>query len=168
MFLISATPYDQSSISGYTHVDLLVKHQQLAPTGGQFANDPVMNSMENIDSTDVLEEDTTFLFRSWVYRADGAGSFSSHLIESMQPKAATTNCSNNADSIADNFHEPQLFDVIGKYLNDLKSIPIRRIDNFDLTEGVDRISKNIAECIELAQATLSQQENKKNPEGSSL
>ena len=112
--------------------------------------------MANFDDSNTAPEGTTLVFGSWVCKVDGVGGFSSHLVESTQPVAAATNYGNNADSTADDLHEPQLSELIGKYLDDLKSIPTRRINNSDLTKGIDRVSKNIVECIELAQATLPQ------------
>ena len=44
--------------------------------------------------------------------------------------------------------------LIGKYIQELKSIPLPRIDNIDLINGVDRVSHSIAECIELAKSAL--------------
>ena len=57
-------------------------------------------------------------------------------------------------------------DLIGNYLDNLKSTPYPRVDNLDILEGIDHVSNNLAEGIELVQTTLNQNgvaENLKAP-----
>ena len=112
-----------------------------------LANDPVMNLVDSIDSTSALEEGTTFIFGSWVCKEDGTGGFSSHLIEPMQPKVAAMNYVMHADGMANDFHEPQLSNLIRQYFDNFSSIQPRRIDNSDRTKGIDHVSGIIVECI---------------------
>ena len=59
----------------------MVKHRQLAPTVGPLAKDQQKNSMATFEfSFPAIDARTTFVFGSWVYIANGSGSFSSRLI----------------------------------------------------------------------------------------
>ena len=44
--------------------------------------------------------------------------------------------------------------MIEKYLKDLMAIPRQKMDNSDLLNGIDRVSRNISDCINLAESTL--------------
>ena len=57
-------------------------------------------------------------------------------------------------AISPDVDELQLFDLIGNYLKDLKSIKRPRISNVELLDGVDRASRNMVGCIELAEFAL--------------
>jgi len=53
-----------------------------------------------------------------------------------------------------NVDELQLSDLIRNYAKELKSIKRLRIDNTELLDGVDHVSRNFARCIELAKSAL--------------
>ena len=89
------------------------------PTVGQISNNPVVNSMEFINSTLIPEEGTTFVFGSWICVADGQGGFSIHLADSQDLKMNPLSSSGNPSDLADHLSEIQLFDTIGKPTTDL-------------------------------------------------
>jgi hypothetical protein len=55
----------------------MVKHRQLAPTVGPLANDRQKNMMAPLDDNSVLEKGTSFRVGSWIFIANGSGSFES-------------------------------------------------------------------------------------------
>jgi hypothetical protein len=48
----------------------------------------------------------------------------------------------------------QFSDLIGKHASHLGAIPCPQVNADDLIAGVDRVDRNIAACIKLAEATL--------------
>ena len=44
--------------------------------------------------------------------------------------------------------------MIENYLKDLMAIPRPRVDNFDLLDGIDRVSHSISDCINLTETSL--------------
>jgi len=59
----------------------MVKHRQLAPTVGPLATDRQKNSMASLDVNPVLEKGTSLRVGSWIFIADGSGSFKSCSID---------------------------------------------------------------------------------------
>ena len=51
-------------------------------------------------------------------------------------------------------HTYKIFDLLGNYIRDLKTIKHPRISNTELLNGVDRVSHNIEGCINLVDSTL--------------
>jgi len=52
----------------------------------------------------------------------------------------------------------------GKYLTCLKSIKRSRINNSELLNGVNRVSRSIEDCFKLAESTLGSSASRQNPE----
>ena len=94
---------------------LPVKHRQLTPTVGLLANDPVMNSMANFNSTTMLDEGTSFVLGSCVCVVDCLGGFNSHLANPRGPEEPASVSINNVNDLANNFVEIWLSDLIGNY-----------------------------------------------------
>ena len=117
--------------------------------------------MAATNSTAVLK---TFVFGSWVCIANGSSGFTSHLTKLVKPEAPPTVRVDRTDDVNE-FRLSNL--IIRNYLNELKSIPHPRISNDDLINGVDHISCNISECINLAETALWQHDNKAHQEGPS-
>jgi hypothetical protein len=65
----------------------------------------------------------------------------------------------NSDS-----EKPHFFETLGKYVTYLKSIKRPKINNSELLDGVDRVSRPIEGCIELAESTLGSSKVQQNPE----
>jgi len=61
---------------------------------------------------------------------------------------------------------PRIFNflTLGKYVAYLKSIKCPRVNNFELLDGVDRVSLTIAGCIEFAESALWQSTTYQTPE----
>jgi len=55
---------------------------------------------------------------------------------------------------ASSTHAYKISDLLGNYIQDLKTIKCPRISNTELLDGVDRVSCNIEGCINLAESTL--------------
>ena len=51
-------------------------------------------------------------------------------------------------------HTSKIFDLLGNYIRDLKTIKRPRISNTELLDGVDWVSRNTEVCINLAESTL--------------
>ena len=45
--------------------------------------------------------------------------------------------------------QKKISDLIGNYLNDFKATPYPRVDKFDIVKGIDHVTNNLVECIEL-------------------
>jgi hypothetical protein len=58
----------------------------------------------------------------------------------------------------------QFSETLGKYLTYLKSIKRPKIDNSELLDGVDRVSRSREGCIKLAESTLDSSKTQQNPE----
>ena len=58
----------------------------------------------------------------------------------------------------------QFSETLRKYLTYLKSIKHPKIDNSELLDGVDRVSRSIEGCIKLAESTLGSSKVHQNPE----
>ena len=56
----------------------------------------------------------------------------------------------NSDS-----EKPHFSETLGKYLTCLRSLKRPKINNSELVDGVDRVSRSIKECIKLAETALS-------------
>ena len=54
----------------------------------------------------------------------------------------------------------QFSDILGNYVNELKLIPPYTVNNNELLGRVDHVSRNIAECIELAKSALQHHNDK--------
>ena len=131
---------------------------------GRNSDDLPTNSMASSDSCNVLEKGTILSFGSWIYVADGSGGFASHLVdpESIEPslnnEALVPN--NSATQVANTENTPEEsqgeenFDLIKRYWTDPEAMPHPRVDNSDLLDGIDHVSAELAECINLAQTTL--------------
>jgi len=59
----------------------------------------------------------------------------------------------------------QFSKTLGKYLTYLKSIERPEINNSELLDGVDRVSRSIEECIKLAESALGSSKNTVEPRG---
>jgi len=57
----------------------------------------------------------------------------------------------------------QFSETLGKYLTHLKSIKRPKIDNSELLDGVDRVSRSIKGCIKLAESALGSSTSRQNP-----
>ena len=55
-------------------------------------------------------------------------------------------------------------ETLGKYVTDLKSIKRPKINNSELLDGVDRVSRSIEGCIKLAESALGSSKIQQNPE----
>jgi hypothetical protein len=60
----------------------------------------------------VLDEDTTFIFGSWICVANGLGGFNSHLVDSRKPEASTSTQSRDLDQFIDNLDKLLLPDLV--------------------------------------------------------
>ena len=58
----------------------------------------------------------------------------------------------------------QFSKTLGKYLTYLKSIKRPKIDNSELLDGVDRVSRSIEGCIKLAESVLGSSKTQQNLE----
>ena len=67
----------------------------------------------------------------------------------------------NSDS-----EKPHFSETLGKYVTYLKSIKRPKINNSELVDGVDRVSRSIEGCIKLAESALGQTKTDQNPENS--
>ena len=56
------------------------------------------------------------------------------------------------------------FKTLRKYVTNLKSIKCPKINNSELLDGVDRVSRSIKGCIKLAESALSSSKSQQNPE----
>ena len=65
----------------------MVKHRQLAPTVGPLTKDHQKNSMASLDDNPMLEKGTSLRIGSWIFIADGSGSFRSCPIDQDPPEA---------------------------------------------------------------------------------
>jgi hypothetical protein len=93
-------------------VSVAVKHRQLARQIGVFIEHPLENSMASFNFTSaVLDKDTTFIFESWIYVANGLGGFNSHLVDSRKPMASTSTRSSNLNEFVDNLDKLLLPDL---------------------------------------------------------
>ena len=54
--------------------------------------------------------------------------------------------------------------TLGKYVTNLKSIKCPKINNSELLDGVDRVSRSIKGCIKLAESALSSSKSQQNSE----
>ena len=67
----------------------------------------------------------------------------------------------NTNSDPENLQFPE---TLGKYLTYLKSIKHPKIDNSELLDGIDRVSRSIEGCIKLAESALGSSKTQQNPE----
>jgi hypothetical protein len=82
-----------------------VKHRQLERQVGESIKDPPANSMASFQFTkSVPSQGTTFVFGSWVYIADGAGSFHQFL-DDMKPKTPTADPCSDLDKFVDDLDD---------------------------------------------------------------
>jgi hypothetical protein len=82
-----------------------VKHRQLVRQVGERIEDPPANSMASFQFTrSVPSQGTTFVFGSWVYIADGAGSFRPFLID-MKPKTPVADPHSDLDKFVDDLDD---------------------------------------------------------------
>jgi len=65
----------------------------------------------------------------------------------------------NSDS-----EKPHFSETLGKYVTNLKSIKCPKINNSELLDGVDRVSRSIKGCIKLAESALGSSKSQQNPE----
>ena len=65
----------------------------------------------------------------------------------------------NSDS-----EKPHFSETLGKYVTYLKSIKRPKINNSELVDGVDRVSRSIEGCIKLAESALGSSKTQQNPE----
>jgi hypothetical protein len=120
-----------------------------------FIEHPSENSIASFDFTSaVLDEGITFIFGTRVYISNGSGGYNSRLADTKEPEAPTTPSRREADDVADGLGGIQFSDLIGNHACHLGAIPRPQVDADDLIAGVDRVNRNIAACIKLAQATL--------------
>ena len=59
---------------------------------------------------------------------------------------------------------PHFSETLEKYMAYLKSIKRPKIDNSELLDGVDRVSRSIEGCIKLAESALGSSKTQQNPE----
>ena len=64
-------------------------------------------------------------------------------------EANATTQDDNAGSQTENPQADIISDLIGNYLNDFKATPYPRVDKFDIVKGIDHVTNNLVECIEL-------------------
>jgi hypothetical protein len=62
------------------------------------------------------------------------------------------------------FEKPHFSETLKKYVTYLKSIKRPKINNSELLDGVDRVSRSIEGCIKLAESTLGSSKVHQNPE----
>jgi hypothetical protein len=62
--------------------------------------------------------------------------------------------------------KPHFSETLGKYMTYLKSIKRPRINNSELLDGVDQVSRSIEGCIKLAESALGSSKSQQNPEAS--
>ena len=60
--------------------------------------------------------------------------------------------------------KPHFSEILGKYLTCLKTIKWPRINNSELLDGVNRVSRSIEGCIKLAESTVGSSTSRQNPE----
>ena len=60
--------------------------------------------------------------------------------------------------------KPHFSETLEKYLTCLKTIKHPRINNSELLNGVDRVSRSIEGCIKLAESVLGSSKSQQNPE----
>ena len=72
-----------------------------------------------------------------------------HLAEPENMEANATTQDGNAGDQTKNRQAEKISDLIGNYLNDVKATSYPWVDNSDLVEGIDRITNNLSEYIEL-------------------
>jgi hypothetical protein len=53
----------------------------------------------------MLDEGTTFIFGSWIYVANGLGSFNIHLANSKEPEASSSTPSSDLNEFIDNLDD---------------------------------------------------------------
>ena len=132
---------------------------------GRVSDDPSMNSMASPNCDNALEKGTILTFGSWTYIADGSGGFTKHLEdhESVESNSTDHLPSNNSTAAMTNTENPpeetredENFDLIKRYWIDTEATSQPRVDNPDLLKEIDHVSEKIAQCIDLAQATLEQ------------
>ena len=66
----------------------MVKHRQRAPTVGHLANNHQKNLMAPLYNNPVLEKGTSFRVGSWIFVANGSGSFESFPTDKNTPEAS--------------------------------------------------------------------------------
>ena len=64
--------------------------------------------------------------------------------------------------------KPHFSETLRKYLTCLKTIKRPRINNSELLDGVNRVSRSIKGCIKLAESTLGSSTSRQNPEALNL
>jgi hypothetical protein len=77
-----------------------------------FIKDPLANLMASFNLTIALEEGTNFIFSSWAFVADGAGSFHRHLATTTGPKAPALTPYPTIDDLVDDRGKIQLSNLI--------------------------------------------------------
>ena len=65
-----------------------------------------------------------------------------------------------------NFEKLYFSETLGKYVTYLKSIKCPKINNSELLDGVDQVSRSIEGCIKLAESALGSSKSQQNPEAS--
>ena len=83
----------------------MVKHRQLVPTMGTLANDHHKNSMAPLDDNSMLEKGTSFRVGSWIFVANGSGSFESCPIDQNPPEASEAAKHHEYDDFIDQLEE---------------------------------------------------------------
>ena len=127
-----------------------VKHRQLAPTVGRISDDHQANSMGSPNHDDALDKGTTLTFMSWTCVADGSGCFTNHLDDHQVVESIPTNqhLLNNSTALEAGVENPpedpqegETFDLIKRYWTDPEEMTHPRVDNSDLLNGIDHVSK---------------------------
>jgi hypothetical protein len=90
-----------------------------------FIEHPPENSMASFNFTSaMLDEDTTFVFCSWIYIANGLDGFNSHLVDFKKPEASTPTRHRDLNEFIDNLDKLLLPDLV---------LPIEKMSVFDAT-----------------------------------
>ena len=87
---------------------------------------------------------------------------SSDISENMStPTRILGSVESDTNSDSEKFH---FSETLGKYLTYLKSIKRPKIENSELLDGVDRVSRSIEGCIKLTESTHGSSKSQQNPE----
>jgi hypothetical protein len=100
-------------------VGLEVKHRQLA----------------RAFTSAVLDDGTTFIFSSWVYVDDGAGSIRRHLVNGMKLETSVASQRSSLNEFIDNLHETLLPDLT-------KEIEEESVSNATLTRTAPELLRS--------------------------